>query len=344
MPVPHSSSSFCSLALSWSHSTALTLGGASGSGRTQAGGFGLGPGPSEVGSEFWRTTAPRAPGVAVGVGTAGSGSWEAGKAARFRVGWSCRDWDRGTGAAYGFSGTRCATRLCRERPGRVGCPLCGASPPGSGGPGLGGRGEESLWLPTVRRRRGALEVPEQVGQDQTHAATDKWPSLPPYPEIHDPCSGCACACTWLCRGCAERDSPVRALTWERGEAHLVRSLLGLHRPLHRRSLGKGPRGPGGGLGEWGLRPCAAGLGLGQGGVLLLVHPRSLLDLWRGRMPDGPALLRRLQNTAPPHRTALALWPVPSSTSPRPPPRSGGEASGSTSRAQAGLSAGLTPRP
>lgn len=99
----------------------LTLGGASLSGRTQDGGFGLGPGPSEVGSEFWRMTAPRALGVAVGVGTAaGSGSWEAGKAARFRVGWSCRDWDRGTGAAYGFSGTRCATRLCRERPGRMG--------------------------------------------------------------------------------------------------------------------------------------------------------------------------------------------------------------------------------
>lgn len=54
-----------------------------------------------MGSEFWRMTAPRALGVAVGVGTAGSGSWEAGKAARFRVGWSCRDWDRGTGAAYG---------------------------------------------------------------------------------------------------------------------------------------------------------------------------------------------------------------------------------------------------
>lgn len=99
------------------HRAVLTLGGASLSGRTQAGGFGLGPGPSEVGSEFWRMTAPRALGVAVGVGTAGSGSWEAGKAARFRVGWSCRDWDRGTGAAYGFSGTRCATRLCRERPG-----------------------------------------------------------------------------------------------------------------------------------------------------------------------------------------------------------------------------------
>lgn len=106
----------------------LTLGGASLSGRTQDGGFGLGPGPSEVGSEFWRMTAPRALGVAVGVGTAaGSGSWEAGKAARFRVGWSCRDWDRGTGAAYGFSGTRCATRLCRERPGRMGCLYCGTS-------------------------------------------------------------------------------------------------------------------------------------------------------------------------------------------------------------------------
>lgn len=108
----------------------VTLGGASLSGRTQAGGLGLGPGPSEVGSEFWRMTAPRALGVVVGVVTAGSGSWEAGKAARFRVGWSCRDWDRGTGAAYGFSGTRCATRLCRERPGRVGCPLHGTSPPG----------------------------------------------------------------------------------------------------------------------------------------------------------------------------------------------------------------------
>lgn len=102
----------------------LTLGGASLSGRTQDGGVGLGPGPSEVGSEFWRMTAPRALGVAVGVGTAaGSGSWEAGKAARFRVGWSCRDWDRGTGAAYGFSGTRCATRLCGERPERVSCLL-----------------------------------------------------------------------------------------------------------------------------------------------------------------------------------------------------------------------------
>lgn len=122
-------------ALLWLSRAVLTLGGASLSGRTQAGGFGLGPGPSEVGSEFWRTTPPRALGMAVGAGTAGSGSCEAGKAARFRVGWSCRDWDRGTGAAYGFSGTRCATRLCGERPGRVGCLLCGTSPPGSWGLG-----------------------------------------------------------------------------------------------------------------------------------------------------------------------------------------------------------------
>lgn len=108
----------------------FTLGGASLSGRTQAGVEELEPGPggpSEVGSEFWRMTAPRVLGLAAGVGTAGSGSWDAGKAARFRVGWSCRDWDRGTGAAYGFSGTRCATRLCRERPGKVDCLFWGTS-------------------------------------------------------------------------------------------------------------------------------------------------------------------------------------------------------------------------
>lgn len=67
----------------------FTLGGASLSGRTQAGVGELEPGPggpSEVGSEFWRMTAPRVLGLAAGVGTAGSGSWEAGKAARFRVG------------------------------------------------------------------------------------------------------------------------------------------------------------------------------------------------------------------------------------------------------------------
>ena len=126
-PAPHHSPPFPSQAVCLPfprpRGPTRTLGGVSVSGRTQDGGFGLGPGPSEVGSEFWRMTAPRVPGAAVGVGTAGSGSWEAGKAARFRVGWSCRDWDRGTGAAYGFSGTRCATRLCRERPGRVGCPL-----------------------------------------------------------------------------------------------------------------------------------------------------------------------------------------------------------------------------
>lgn len=131
------------------------MGGASGSGRTQAGGFGLGPGPSEVGSEFWRMTAPRALGVAVGVGTAGSGSREAGKAARFRVGWSCRDWDRGTGAAYGFSGTRCATRLCRERPGRVGCPLWEEGVRKASGFQLSVRGE-GFWKPQNMRDRTRL--------------------------------------------------------------------------------------------------------------------------------------------------------------------------------------------
>ena len=131
---------------------ALTFGGASLSGRTQAGGFGLGPGPSEVGSEFCRMTAPRSLGVAVGAGTAGSGSWEAGKAARFRVGWSCRDWERGTGAAYGFSGTRCATRLCGERPGRVGCLLCGTPPPGSWGLGREeGAGQASEFQLSIER-------------------------------------------------------------------------------------------------------------------------------------------------------------------------------------------------
>lgn len=59
---------------------------------------------------------------------------------------------------------------------------------------------------------------------------------------------------------------------------LVRSLLGLHRPLHRRSLGKGSCRPGGGLGDGGLRPRAAWLALGQGRVLLLVHPCSLFYL------------------------------------------------------------------
>lgn len=237
---------------------ALTLGGVSVSGRTQDGGFGLGPGPSEVGSEFWRMTAPRAPGAAGGVGTAGSGSWEAGKAARFRVGWSCRDWDRGTGAAYGFSGTRCATRLCRERPGRVGCPLCGTSPPGSGGPGLGGRGQGSLWLPSVRGTGAGLPEPdsrrggrapgkgEPRGRAHAHARAD--------------------------------GAPAAGAQHAAGDAHLVRSLLGLHRPLHRRSLGKGARGRRGGLGGGGLRPGAARLGLGQGGVLLLVHPRPLFHL------------------------------------------------------------------
>lgn len=127
-----------------------TLGGASLSGRTQDGGFGLGPGPSEVGSEFWRMTAPRALGVAVGVGTAaGSGSWEAGKAARFRVGWSCRDWDRGTGAAYGFSGTRCATRLlCGPSWGSTGLCIGGVWERGPGGLGeaweMGGSGPALL--------------------------------------------------------------------------------------------------------------------------------------------------------------------------------------------------------
>lgn len=59
---------------------------------------------------------------------------------------------------------------------------------------------------------------------------------------------------------------------------LVWSLLGLHRPLHRRSLGQGSWGPRGGLGDRGLRPCAAWLGLGQGRVLLFVHPRPLFYL------------------------------------------------------------------
>lgn len=59
---------------------------------------------------------------------------------------------------------------------------------------------------------------------------------------------------------------------------LMWSLLGLHRPLHRRSLGKWSWGSRGGLGDGGLRPCAAWLGLGQGRVLLLVHPRSLFYL------------------------------------------------------------------
>lgn len=97
-------------------------------------------------------TAPRALGVAVGAGTAGSGSWEAGKAARFRVGWSCRDWERGTGAAYGFSGTRCATRLCGERPGRVGRLLCGTPPHGSWGlGGQEGAGQASEFQLSIER-------------------------------------------------------------------------------------------------------------------------------------------------------------------------------------------------
>lgn len=57
-------------------------------------------------------------------------SWT-GKAAMFLLGWSCSDWERGTGAAYGLSGTRWARWLCGRR-GRAGvtggeggrAPLC----------------------------------------------------------------------------------------------------------------------------------------------------------------------------------------------------------------------------
>lgn len=59
---------------------------------------------------------------------------------------------------------------------------------------------------------------------------------------------------------------------------LVRSFLGLHRPLHRRSLGKRSWGARRGLGDGGLWPRTAWLRLRQGRVLLLVHPCSLFHL------------------------------------------------------------------
>ncbi len=88
----------------------LTLGGCSISGRRIQGprssliGRDWGAGVSEVGSEFWRTSSLECRGRGVGVG---EGSW-VGKADMVLVGWSQRDWERGTGAAYGFNGTRWA--------------------------------------------------------------------------------------------------------------------------------------------------------------------------------------------------------------------------------------------
>lgn len=252
----------------------LTLGGASLSGRTQEGGFGLGPGPSEVGSEFWRMTAPRALGVAVGVGTAaGSGSWEAGKAARFRVGWSCRDWDRGTGAAYGFSGTRCATRLCRERPGRVGCLLWGT--PCKRGSGL-------RRAPPPTRRQGVSEAGEEDWTQCSSRLSQGW------------APGCAedtgdRAHVLLGTALHLALSKATRVGKEWGQTHLVRSFLRFHRPLHRRSLGKRSRRAGRGLGDGGLWPHAAWLRLGQGRVLLLIHPCPVFHLRRKGPSAGQCL-------------------------------------------------------
>lgn len=90
-----------------------------------------------------------------------------------------------------------------------------------------------------------------------------------------------------------------------GETHLVRSLLRLHWPLHRRSLGKGSWRPGGGLGCEGLWSCAAWLGFGQGRVLLLVHPRSFLHLARpGRLAGAAAAVGQGRPVSGRRR----LWP------------------------------------
>lgn len=79
----------------------LTLGGSSTSGRRIQGPRSsriwctCGPGVSEVGSEFWRTSSLECMGRGVGLR---EGSW-VGKADMVLVGWSQRDWERGTGAA-----------------------------------------------------------------------------------------------------------------------------------------------------------------------------------------------------------------------------------------------------
>lgn len=75
------------------------MGGASGSILTHGprcsavGLAGSGAGPSEVGSEFCRMTPGRG-----GEGAEEAESWT-GKATVFLLGWSCSDWERGTGAA-----------------------------------------------------------------------------------------------------------------------------------------------------------------------------------------------------------------------------------------------------
>ena len=77
-------------------------------------------------------------------------------------------------------------------------------------------------------------------------------------------------------------------------------------------MGKGSWGPGGGLGDGGLRPCAAWLALGQGRVLLFVHPCSLFHLLRrqdAKQDDFCPVLKscpNLSSTAQTHRLPFAL--------------------------------------
>lgn len=154
---------------------------------------------------------------------------------------------------------------------------------------------------------------------------------------------------------------MSVLGQKRGQTHLVRSFLRLHRPLHRRSLGKRSWGARRGLGDGGLWPRTAWLRLGQGRVLLLVHPSSLFYLQSGGTPAGrpvssehldPHFLHILQPTTPapsPQQCSL-LWSNHFSQLPRPRAvrlvRWGvrGQRRQHTSRAHAGLSAGLMPRP